>query len=354
MLNKSFEGEIDYLQVLNEKGEADQALFPKNLTDENIVQMYKYMCFARSVDAKALSLQRQGRIVTYAPLVGQEATQVGSGMAMWPQDFFVPNFRQHGVLIVRGMPLASFFLGWRGYEDGAAGATAQMLPYAVPVGTQVPHGTGLAYSIKYRNKDAAVVAFVGDGGTSEGDFYEGINIAGALKVPLVLIIENNGWAISVPRSKQSAAPTLAQKAFAAGIPGMQVDGNDVIGVYKAVSDAIANAKNGPSVIECLTYRMSMHTTADDPTKYRTDADVDAWKSRDPILRARNYLSAKKLWNDGLEKQMNAEQAKQIDDAVATAETFKPDLKSMFENLYSFVPDILKEEEDAALAAGFWQ
>ena len=354
MLKKVFEGDINYLQVLDENGAVDQSLFPKDLDNDKLVQMYRYMSLARSMDAKALSLQRQGRIVTYAPLVGQEATQIGVGMAMREQDHFVPNFRQHGVFIARGLNLVDFFISWRGFEDGASASTPRALPYAVPVGTQVPHAVGLAYSVKYKNKDEAVVAFVGDGGTSEGDFYEAINIAGELGVPMVLIIENNEWAISVPRSKQTAAQTLAQKAIAAGIPGMQVDGNDVIGVYKAVSDAISNSKNGPAVIECLTYRMSLHTTADDPTKYRPEADVDAWKPRDPILRLNRYLKSKGLWSDDMERQMALDQGKIIDDDVAKAEAFRGDPKSMFTNLYSFIPDTIKEEQDAAVAAGFWQ
>jgi pyruvate dehydrogenase E1 component alpha subunit len=199
-----------------------------------------------------------------------------------------------------------------------------------------------------------VVAYVGDGGTSEGDFYEGINFAGALGVPLVLIIENNGWAISEPRSRQTRAQTLAQKAIAAGIPGIQVDGNDAFGVYKATKDAIANSKNGPTLIECLTYRMGMHTTADDPTKYREEVDVAAWKGKDPIARLGAYLTKKGLWSDALENAMAADQLKKIDEAIEKAEKFAPDPKSMFETVYSFMPQVLKEEEDAAVAAGYWK
>jgi pyruvate dehydrogenase E1 component alpha subunit len=354
LLKVAYEGEIDYFQILNEEGEVDESLFPKDLSNDKLLEMYKQMSLARTIDAKALSLQRQGRIVTYAPLIGEEATQIGSAMAMRASDCVVPNFRQHGVLISRGMSMIDFFISWRGYEDGAAKSSYQMLPYAVPVSTQMLHATGLAYAMKYRKMDAAVVAYVGDGGTSEGDFYECMNFAGVLNVPLVIIIENNQWAISVPRKEQTAAQTLAQKAIAAGIPSIQVDGNDVIGVYKAVSDAIANSNNTPTVIECITYRMSLHTTADDPTKYRPDSEVEAWKPKDPILRLRKYLNAKGLLNDALEKEMSDKQAADIDKAIAEAEKFKGDPKSMFNNLYSFIPDVLKDEEDAAIAAGFWQ
>jgi pyruvate dehydrogenase E1 component alpha subunit len=355
MLKRVFEGSIDYLQVMNEQGSIDQANFPQGLTDQKITEMYKYMLLARAVDAKMLSLQRQGRAATYAPLIGEEATQIGSAFAFRNQDVFVPNFRQHGVFLVRKFPLENFFIYWKGYEDGGKipenfNGTA----VAVPVATQLPHAAGIAFALKHTNKDAAVIAYVGDGGTSEGDFYEALNFAGVWKAPLVVIIENNQWAISVPRGRQTAAQTLAQKAIAAGIRGVQVDGNDVVAVYKAASEAIANARSGPTLIECITYRMSMHTTADDPTKYRSDEEVQEWQKRDPIARVKAYLTKKGFWSEELEKQTMGEQLKMIDEAVEKAEEFKPDPRGMFENVYSFMPETLKEELDAATAANFWQ
>ena len=355
MLKRVFEGSIDYLQVMNEQGSIDQANFPQGLTDQKITEMYKYMLLARAVDAKMLSLQRQGRAATYAPLIGEEATQIGSAFAFRNQDVFVPNFRQHGVFLVRKFPLENFFIYWKGYEDGGKipenfNGTA----VAVPVATQLPHAAGIAFALKHTNKDAAVIAYVGDGGTSEGDFYEALNFAGVWKAPLVVIIENNQWAISVPRGRQTAAQTLAQKAIAAGIKGVQVDGNDVVAAYKATSEAIANARSGPTLIECITYRMSMHTTADDPTKYRSDEEVQEWQKRDPIARVKAYLMKKGFWSEELEKQTMDEQLKMIDEAVEKAEEFKPDPRGMFENVYSFIPETLKEELDAATAANFWQ
>lgn len=355
MQKKVFDGSVTYYQVMDETGNIDNALFPKDLPDSKIIDMYRAMSFARQLDAKALSLQRQGRAITYAPLVGEEATQVGAAMAMGQKDYFVPNFRQHAVFEVRGASLDNFLLYWRGFEEGnMMPKDFHALPAAVPVATQMPHGAGLAYAQKYLKTGAAVIAFVGDGGTSEGDFYEAINFAGVFKAPLVAIIENNQWAISVPRSAQTAAPTLAQKAIAAGIPGMQVDGNDVIGVYKVVRDALASAPAGPIVVECLTYRMSMHTTADDPTKYRSDSEVEQWKKRDPIARVRAYLAKKNLWDDQKEQTMVADNLNRIDDAVANAEAFKPDPASMFKHVYSFMPDTLQDELDAATASNFWQ
>jgi len=354
LLKRVFDCSVNYLQIMDELGQIDNTIFPEDLKDEQIIEMYKNMCFARAVDAKALSLQRQGRAVTYGPLIGEEATQIGSAMAMRGGDYFVPNFRQHGVFLVRGMPLDLFFLYWKGYEEGSAIPTeVRGLPYIVPVASQMPHAAGLAYAQKYKKTTDAVVTYVGDGGTSEGDFYETLNFAGVFKIPLVTIIENNQWAISVPRAKQTAAQTLAQKGIAAGIDVVQVDGNDVIAVYKATKNALDRAKDGPSLIECVTYRMSMHTTADDPTKYRDEDQVALWKTRDPIIRVKLYLARKGLWGDEKEKAMEEEQKKIIDDAVEKAENFKPDPKSIFEHVYSYIPDTLKEEMDDAIQSEFY-
>jgi pyruvate dehydrogenase E1 component subunit alpha len=352
LLKRVFNGSVNYVQVMDEQGQIDTTLFPSDLQDAKIVEMYRNMCFARALDAKVLSLQRQGRAVTYAPLLGEEATQIGSAMAMGKDDYFVPNFRQHGVFLVRGLPLEVLFLYWKGYEEGnIIPETVGALPYIVPVSSQMPHAVGLAFALKYKKKKSMVLTYVGDGGTSEGDFYETLNFAGVMNAPLVTIIENNQWAISVPRSRQSAAQTLAQKGFAAGLEVVQVDGNDVIAVYKTVRDAIA--KEAPTVVECVTYRMSMHTTADDPTKYRDEDEVSSWKAKDPINRVKLYLVRKNLWNDDLEKSMQEEHRKKIDDAVEKAETFKPDPKSIFEYVYSYMPETLKDELDDALGSNFY-
>ncbi len=355
MIKKVFEGEINYLQVMDENGNIDKELMPNYLDDKTIVEMYKNMSFARALDAKVLSLQRQGRATTYAPLIGEEATQIGSAMAMRKEDFFVPNFRQHGVYLVRGLPLETFFVYWRGFEEGnAIPENVNGLSVAVPVATQMPHAAGIAYAFKYLKKDSAVIAYVGDGGTSEGEFYEALNFSGVFQLPLVTIIENNQWAISVPRKMQSSAETLAQKGFAAGFKNiLQVDGNDVIAVYKATKEAIEKASEGPSLIECITYRMSMHTTSDDPTRYRSEDEVKAWQAKDPIARVRKYLVSKGLWNDDLESKMAEEQKEKIDEAVEKAEKFVPDPKSIFEYVYSYIPPMLKEELDEAEKANFY-
>ncbi len=344
---------IDYLQVMDEDGGIDLQLMP-SIPDSKIVEMYKWMLFTRNLDAKTLSLQRQGRAVTYAPLVGEEASQIGVALAMRKDDVLAPSFRQHGIHIARGQPLDDYFIYWKGYEDGSKSARSiNALAVCVPVGTQVPHGAGVAFAQRYMGKDAATVAYVGDGGTSEGDFHEALNFAGVYKLPLIVVIENNQWAISVPRKGQTAAETLAQKAVAAGIRGVQVDGNDVLAVYKAAADALASAKDGPTLIECVTYRMGMHTTADDPTKYRAEEEVNAWKARDPLRRVNLYLTSKGLWSSQLEQETTEQHQRQIDEAVERAEQFKPDPRGMFETLYSFMPDALKEEEDNAVSNNFW-
>jgi len=318
--------------------------------------MLRYMLFTRALDAKTLSLQRQGRAATYAPSIGEEATQIGSAMAMGDGDFFVPNFRQHGVYLARGLPLELFFLYWKGFEEGGAiPKSVAGFPYIVPVSSQLAHAAGIALAQKYLKTGKSVVGYVGDGGTSEGNFYETMNFAGVMAIPLVIIIENNQWAISVPRSSQSVAPTLAQKGIAAGIKVLQVDGNDVVAVYKAVREALNDAVNGiPSLLECVTYRMSMHTTADDPTKYRDPADVEVWKKRDPIDRIRKYLVGKGLWDDKKEADAAEEFKKAIDEAVEKAEKFTPNPETMFTNVYSYMPEVLQEELDDAKANGFYQ
>ena len=356
MKREAFSGSVTYFQIMDENGNVDKELMPNYVDDNRILEMLKYMVLAREIDAKALSLQRQGRAVTYAPLLGEEATQVGAAMALRNNDYFVPNFRQHAVYLVRGLPMELYFLYWRGYEEAQKiPENVKGLPVIVPVSTQMPHAAGIAFAQKYQKTGSAVVAFVGDGGTSEGDFYEAINFAGAWNAPLITIIENNSWAISEPTRMQTAAQTLAQKGIAAGIKRIiQVDGNDVIAVYKAVREAIEASDGGPAVIEALTYRMGLHTTADDPTKYRPDSELEKWKPKDPILRVKKYLSQKGLWNDDIEKAFLDENMKKIDEAIDKAERFVPDPKSMFENVYSFVPDVLKKEMDEAVGENFWQ
>lgn len=356
MMKKAFSTSINYMQVMDEDGKVDQSLFPKDLTDDKLVELYKFMDLGRQMSDKLVALNREGKMPTVVPISGEEATQAGSAYALSKDDFLMPTFRQHLALTIKGVPIYSIFLSFKGYEEGFEfGAVNNSGPEIAPVGTQYPHAAGIAYSYKYMKKPGVVIVYGGDGSSSEGDFAESMNFAGVNQLPIIFLIENNEWAISVPRDKQTAAETLAQKAVAAGIDSIQVDGNDVVGVYKATKDAIDYIKkNGkPFVIEALTYRMGMHTTADDPTKYRPEADVDAWKPKDPIVRLKKYLTSKKLWDDAKEKAMSDENGKTIDDAVAKVDEFKPDPKSMFENVFAEKTDLLKEEEDDAVKNNFW-
>lgn len=343
-MKKVFETSIYFLQVLDPEANIDTELMPK-LEDKDLLQMYRYMVLARAFDDKVLSLQRQGRAVTYAPLRGQEAVQVGSTYAMREGDYLVPNYRQHASILMRGIPMDKYLLYWRGFEEGNMfPRESRTLPLVVPVATQIPHAAGLAFALKVRETKSAVLTYVGDGGTSEGDFYEGINFAGAMSLPLVVVIENNQYAISTPRWVQTASETLAQKAVAAGIRGVQVDGNDVLAVYKATREALERSGEGPTLIEAITYRQGPHTTSDNPDLYRGKEELEAWVKKDPIERFRRFLVSKGLWDQAKEEALLKEVSAQVNEAVAKAEKFFPDPRSMF-GVFSFTPPLLQEQEE---------
>src|SRR5512138_657470 len=265
-----------------------------------LVSLYRSMVLTRAFDAKAVALQRTGRLGTYASSLGQEAVPVGVAAAMRPTDVLLPSFREHGAQLWRGVSLKELFLYWGGDERGNDFAVPrQDFPNCVPVGSHAPHAVGVALAFRLRNEKRAAVCIFGDGATSKGDVAEALNIAGVWQVPAVFVINNNGWAISVPVKKQTAAETLAQKAIAAGIPGEQVDGNDVIAVHSVMQRALATARagGGPAVIEALTYRLADHTTADDATRYRNAADLERARRLDPLVRLRQYLVRERLWSE---------------------------------------------------------
>jgi len=342
---KVYEGSVDYLQILDEKGNVDKKLEPK-LSPELLKKMFELMLLTRAYDDKSVKLQRQGRMGTYAPILGQEAVGVGAALALRKEDWALPTYRETQVYIAKGVPLEKIFMYWKGIEEGMSFPEGtNCFPFAIPIATHLPHAVGIAFALKRAKKKQVMLTFIGDGGTSQGDFHESLNFAGVWQVPLVVVIVNNQWAISVPRSEQSHSKTLAQKALAYGIQCVQVDGNDVIAVYKAVSEAVESAREGkgPTLIEAVTYRMSMHTTADDPTKYRSQKEVDYWKMRDPIDRFRKYLQRKKLWTKDYEAKALERFAKEIDDAVAAMEAYKGDPHDMFRYVYSEMNDNLREQ-----------
>jgi len=321
---------ISYLQVLDEHGNLDEELEPE-LSEKQLIRVYRSMVLAREVDQRMLNLQRQGRMGTFAPCTGQEAAVCGPTLAMTLKDWFVCSFRETPGRLMRGETILQTFLYYNGYEEGnLLASSSRTLPVAIPVSTQIPHAVGIAYAMKYRReKDSAVVAFFGDGGTSQGDFHEALNFASLWRVPVVFICQNNQWAISVPRNKQNHTKTLAQKAIAYDMPGIQVDGNDALATYKATREALdrAYAGEGPTLIEAITYRLLMHTTADDPKKYRSEEEVQEWWQRDPIPRFKHYLERKKIWNELLQAEMDDEIKKEIETAVKELEQkteFKPD------------------------------
>lgn len=327
---------VKRLDILDERGNADESLMPA-LSDADIKKLYELLVLSRTFDHRALNLQREGRLGTYASILGQEASQIGSAFALEKTDWVFPSFREMGVYITMGYPLHMLFQYWSGDERGISPpADLNIFPVCVPVGTQIPHAVGAAMAIKYRKDPKVVAAYFGDGGTSEGDFHEGLNFAGVFRLPVVFICQNNHWAISVPREKQTASKTLAQKAFAYGFEGIQVDGNDVFAVYKATKDALDKAKqgNGPTLIECFTYRMTDHTTADDASRYRPTDEVKAWEAKDPILRLKLYMEKKRLWTEQYQKEVEETAASKVDEAVKKEEAIEhPEPKDMFGYTY---------------------
>ncbi|MCT8974821.1 pyruvate dehydrogenase (acetyl-transferring) E1 component subunit alpha [Microbaculum marinisediminis] len=321
---------------------------------DELVALYRAMVLTRAFDAKAIALQRTGRLGTYASSLGQEAVPVGLAAAMRPDDVLVPSFREHGAQLWRGVTLEELFLFWGGDERGNDFAgPREDFPTCVPVGTHAPHAVGVALAMKLRQEPRAAVCVFGDGATSKGDVLEALNMAGVWQAPAVFVVNNNGWAISVPRARQTAAETLAQKAIGAGIPGEQIDGNDVIAMRHVADRALARARSGggPTLIEAVTYRLSDHTTADDASRYREDTDVSPHWKQEPLVRLRTYLTAAHGWTKADEEAL----LRACDDAVdAAAETYlatppmPPD--AMFAHTFAELPADL-EAQKAALTGG---
>ena len=315
--------EIKNLQVLDEKGEADPALMP-GLSDEEVKKAYETMVRARTFNSRALSLQREGRLGTYASIRGQEASQIGSALALEKEDWIFPSFRESGVFVARGYPLWLIFKYWMGDERGMKVPEDQFIfPMSVPVSTQIPHATGAALAMKLKGHKRVAAVYFGDGASSRGDFHEAINIAGVFRAPVVFLCQNNQWAISVPRSKQTAAETIAQRSNGYGIEGIQVDGNDFFAVYRATKEAVDRARSGegPTLIECFTYRLDDHTTADDASRYRTKEEVDEWTHRDPLLRLKLFMEKKGLWTEEYGKEVDKKAAEEVDGAIKEAESY---------------------------------
>ena len=340
---------IEHLSFLDPVGKPLREL-PSDVDLEALVDCYRVMIRLRRFDAKAVALQRTGRLGTYAVSLGQEAIPIGVASVMRAEDVLIPSYRDGGALAWRGVGLHELLLYWGGDERGSDFSNSrQDFPFSIPVASHCLHAVGVAYAIKLRQEPKVAVCMIGDGATSNGAFYEAINCAGVWRVPAVFVVSNNQWAISVPRSAQSAAETLAQKALAAGIPGVQVDGNDVIAVRYAAADAIERARNGggPGLIEAVTYRLSDHTTADDASRYRVADVVEAAHDKDPVTRLRLFLTASGLWNDAKEHDLVETVDREIDEAVERylATPIEP-ATAMFDNLYAELPLALKSQREA--------
>jgi len=338
-------------QFINAAGEAVRGM-PAFAQDASaLVPLYRAMVFVRAFDEKAVALQRTGRLGTYASSLGQEAVGIGLASAMQADDVLLPSFREQGAMLWRGVTPVELLLYWGGDERGSNfHGPRRDFPISIPVASHLPHAVGVALAMKMRGERRAAVAVTGDGGTSKGDFYEAINVAGVWGVPAVFVVNNNQWAISVPRSRQTAAQTLAQKAGAAGIPGEQVDGNDVVAMRDATERALARARagDGPSLIEAVTYRLSDHTTADDAHRYRSDAEVSARWKEEPIARLRNYLVNSKSWSKVEEEALHEDNAKRINEAVDEyLATAAEPMAAIFDHTFATLPADLASQQAAA-------
>ncbi|MBI5560939.1 MAG: pyruvate dehydrogenase (acetyl-transferring) E1 component subunit alpha [Deltaproteobacteria bacterium] len=317
--------ELKYLQIVDEAGVADPSLI-SSFPDGLIKKFFEAIVLTRTYNERALSLQREGRLGTYASVYGQEACQIGSALALEKGDWVFPSFRESGVFLTLGYPIWQMLRYWKGDERGMKiPRDINIFPMSVPVGTHIPHAAGAAWAMKIKGHKNASLCYFGDGGSSRGDFHEGLNIAGVLKLPAVFICQNNQWAISVPRSRQTAAKTIAQRAWSYGFEGVQVDGNDVLGVYSATKGALEKAKKGggPTLIECFTYRLDDHTTADDASRYRSGEEVKEWKGKEPLVRLKILMQKKGLLSGEYEKTVNEKAKALVDKAIEEEEAYPP-------------------------------
>lgn len=347
--------QIPFTRYLDDQGQPLGELPGWVDAPELLLHLYRQMNLVRVFDQKCIALQRTGQIGTYASTLGQEAIGTALGRAMTDTDVLIPYYRDTATQLQRGMKMEDILLYWGGDERGSARSSsvaAEDFPICVPIATQATHACGVASAFRIRQQPRVAVTTCGDGATSKGDFMESLNLAGVWQLPLVFIINNNQWAISVPRSLQSAAPTLAHKALSAGIPGEQVDGNDVLAVYDRVHAAIerARAGKGPTLLECVTYRLGDHTTSDDASRYRSAEELtEAWK-HEPIGRLQRFLHQQGLWNEQREQALQQQLGEQVNAAVdAFREIAEADPAAPFEHLYQQLPDSYRQQRDELLA-----
>jgi len=339
-------------QILDTEGNVLPGAEAPQLSDEELLAMYEALVTARRFDERAIKLQRQGRIATYAPMTGQEGSQVATSYALATQDWLFPTYRDHAAKYVHGMELSSLLAPLRGYREGYhIPEDVNVMPEYIPIATQLPQAMGMAWGYKLQGEtDRAVLCHFGDGATSEGDFHEGLNFAGVFDVPAVFVCNNNQWAISTPLERQTASETMAAKAQAYGIESIRVDGLDPLAVYKVTREALERAKDPtadcrPTLIESVQYRMGAHTTSDDPSEYRDESDAEYYRERDPLDRFAGYLDSQGLLPETREDAIEARVKQRIDEAITTAEAIESDPDAIFEHVYEDLPDRIEQQRD---------
>ncbi|MDT7891460.1 MAG: thiamine pyrophosphate-dependent dehydrogenase E1 component subunit alpha [Thermoproteota archaeon] len=342
-------------QILNEEGIENKQLLSKiNLSNDKLLEMYRHMLITRILDGWLMKLQRMGKAAIHAPNEGQEAIAVGVAHAAEKEDWFFPTYRDLGLLVAKGAPIREILNRWlanaqdplKGHEFAIYGGRKyNMVPTTTPVSVHLAAATGFAHAAKIKKDKLVVFAFLGDGATSKGDFHESLNWAGVFKLPIVYVCQNNQYAISMPFRRQTASETIAIKSVAYGIKGMRIDGNDILAVYSAIKEARESALNGmPVLVECLTYRLGSHTTADDPTRYRSQEEVEEMRKKEPIKRFRAFLISKGILSEKEDEQMRKDIEREIEEEVKIAITIPPPpVQAIFEDVYSELPWHLKEQ-----------
>ncbi|WP_235853552.1 pyruvate dehydrogenase (acetyl-transferring) E1 component subunit alpha [Halosimplex salinum] len=337
-------------QVLDADGQVREGATVPDLPDDELVAMYAEMTLARHLDERAVSLQRQGRMGTYPPLAGQEAAQVGSTHALRDDDWILDQYREHGAVVVRGIE-PEYLLYWKGHEVGNEWlASRNVFPMNISIASHLPHATGMAWAARLQGDDRVVCCHFGDGATSEGDFHEALNFAGVFDAPALFFCNNNQYAISVPRERQTASATIAQKADAYGFAGVRVDGMDPLAVYQVTRAAVEKARDPgegearPTLIEAEMYRYGAHTTADDPSNYRDDAEVERWRERDPIARMETFLRDRDLLDDERVATIEDRNRETVADLIEGAEAYEPDVDDWFEHAYAEPTPRVREDQ----------
>lgn len=348
---------LELMQIMSTEGIVDRKKEP-TIPDQDLLKLYRLMLLTRQLDDRMMKLQRQGRIAFYLQSTGEEAAIIGSAYALEPRDWIFPAYRESAAAFLRGFPLTKFVSQLIGNANDPIKGRQMPIHYAVreknfasvssPVGTQIPQAVGTAWAAKIKKDPIVVLTYFGEGATSEGDFHVGANFAGVFHVPVILFCRNNGYAISVPISRQTASESVAIKAKAYGFPGVRVDGNDILAVIKVTREAVERARSGggPTLIEAVTYRQGAHSSSDDPRAYRVDDEVQRFVQMDPIVRFKRYLLERNLWNDQKEEEAQTQLKEEILTAVAEAEKFgPPPLDSMFEDVFAEMPESLREQRD---------